>query len=93
MDINHLDAIEQVYIGLKENFHFISGLEILRDYATEAFSIDVIEIAVITVSGCKVFSEKHLQELRNLGWEPWIGDGKNNDNSGAEYRKLNYVDT
>lgn len=83
-----MSAISETYITLRDNFHFISGLEIMREYATEAFTIDVVEVAVISVSGCKSFSKEDLQTLLNLGWEAWTQDGR----SGAEFRKLRYVD-
>jgi hypothetical protein len=84
-----MSAISETYASLKDTFDFISGLEIMREYATEAFSIDVIEIAEISVRGCKAFSEKDFQTLTNMGWKVWT----KNDESGAEFDKLKYVET
>ena len=84
-----MSAISETYVKLRDQFHFISGLEIMREYATEAFTIDVVEIGVISVHGCKRFSDKDLQTLLNLGWEAWVRE----DCSAAEFRKLNYVET
>lgn len=84
-----MSAISETYVSLRDNFHFISGLEIMRKYATEAFTIDIVAIATIDVHGCKPFSEEDSETLINMGWKAWTNNGK----SGAEWNKLNYVDT
>lgn len=83
-----MSAISETLAGWDDMTHFIDGLVIMRCYATEAFTINVVEIGVISVHGCKPLSEQDLQALINMGWEAWT----NKDRSGAEYRKLRYED-
>jgi hypothetical protein len=83
-----MSAISETYDSLINNFNFIDGLQVIRKYATEYFTIDVVEVSVICVHGCSSFSEDDSKELTKMGWDAWTKQ----DKSGAEYRKLNYVD-
>lgn len=74
----------------EDSRNFVLGFGVIAKYRNDDFSISVIEVSSISISGLNRMSDQDIEDLKMFGWNA----GRNNEGgSWAEYFKLEYVDT